>query len=92
MQSLARYVFISSERFAVGEFVTWHVPLDGRSETMLKHILLAEDPCLRSINGPFGNFNFIQIVGVFEDEMKAAQKWNGHGRITMLIQIFSNFK
>jgi suppressor of fused-like protein len=42
-------------------------------------MLMTEDPQLHSINTPFGTVTFVQIVGVCEEELKAAQQWNGAG-------------
>ncbi|VDP08599.1 unnamed protein product [Soboliphyme baturini] len=38
------------------------------------------------VQGPLGTLEFIQIVGVFDEETKAATKWNGHRVLDLLRQ------
>lgn len=64
---------------AVGDHVSWHCGLDGREFSKIHHILLDKDPRLSTINSPCGTVEFIQIVGIFKEELDAAQKWNGLG-------------
>ncbi|XP_067657154.1 suppressor of fused homolog [Haliotis asinina] len=83
MQSLARYVFQSENVLCSGDHVSWHTPLDG-SESRIQHMLMTEDAQLQPITTPFGVVNFVQIVGVCGEELKAAQHWNGPGVIELL--------
>ncbi|KAK7109117.1 suppressor of fused homolog [Littorina saxatilis] len=83
MQALARYVFQSENVLCSGDHVSWHTPLDG-SESRVQHMLMTEDAQLQPITAPFGVVNFIQIVGVCGEELKAAQHWNGPGVIELL--------
>ncbi|XP_064631049.1 suppressor of fused homolog isoform X2 [Lineus longissimus] len=83
MQALARYVFQSDNTLCCGDHVPWHSPLDG-SESRIQHMVMAEDPQLKMIQTPFGSVNFVQIVGVCAEEIKAAQHWNGAGVIELL--------
>ncbi|XP_025095733.1 suppressor of fused homolog [Pomacea canaliculata] len=83
MQALARYVFQSENVLCSGDHVSWHTPLDG-SESRIQHMLMTEDAQLHPITTPFGIVNFIQIVGVCSEELKAAQHWNGPGVIELL--------
>ncbi|KAL8604949.1 hypothetical protein ACOMHN_028577 [Nucella lapillus] len=83
MQALARYVFQSENVLCSGDHVSWHTPLDG-SESRVQHMLMTEDAQLQPIIAPLGTVNFIQIVGVCEEELKAAQHWNGPGVIELL--------
>ncbi|XP_041368591.1 suppressor of fused homolog [Gigantopelta aegis] len=83
MQSLARYVFQSENVLCSGDHVSWHTPLDG-SESRVQHMLMTEDVQLQPITTSFGVVNFVQIVGVCSEELKAAQHWNGPGVIELL--------
>lgn len=78
MQALAKYVFQSQNTLCAGDHVSWHCPLDN-SESRIKHMLMVEDPQLGTIHTPFGEVTFIQIIGVFDEELRAAQEWNGPG-------------
>lgn len=59
------------------------MPLDG-SESRIQHMLMAEDAQLLPITTPFGVVNFVQIIGVCEEELRAAQHWNGPGVIELI--------
>jgi len=83
MQALARYVFQSDNILCNGDHVSWHTPLDG-SESRLQHMLMTEDTQLQPTSSVLGSVNFIQIVGVCGEELKAAQRWNGPGIIELL--------
>lgn len=50
-------------------------------------MLMAEDAQLSPVQSPFGFVNFIQIVGVCAEELKAAQHWNGPGVLELLRNI-----
>ncbi|XP_070540904.1 suppressor of fused homolog [Ptychodera flava] len=76
MQGLARYVFQSENVFCSGDHVSWHSPLDN-SESRINHMLMAEDPQLPPITTQFGTVQFVQILGVCNEELQAAQHWNG---------------
>lgn len=47
-------------------------------------MLMAEDAQLLPITTPFGVVNFVQIIGVCEEELRAAQHWNGPGVIELI--------
>ncbi|KAK7008676.1 suppressor of fused [Biomphalaria glabrata] len=83
MQALARYVFQSENVLCSGDHVSWHTPLDG-SESRIQHMLMTEDAQMQPISSILGVVNFIQIVGVCGEELKAAQHWNGPGIIELL--------
>ncbi|XP_075915106.1 suppressor of fused homolog isoform X2 [Petromyzon marinus] len=83
MQGLARYVFQSENRLCSGDHVSWHAPLDGH-DSRLQHMLLTEDAQLQTVNSPLGSVSFLQIVGVCNEELQAAQQWNGPGVIDIL--------
>ncbi|KAK9885102.1 hypothetical protein WA026_009324 [Henosepilachna vigintioctopunctata] len=86
MQSLAKYVFQSGNTLCAGDHVSWHCALDN-SESRIQHMLMTTDVQLKSTRTPFGSVDFIQIVGVCPEELKAAQKWNGMGVLEMLKQL-----
>lgn len=83
MQALAKYVFQSENVLCAGDHVSWHCSLDS-SDSKIRHMLMTEDPQLGTVNTPFGDVTFIQIVGVSDEELKAAQDWNGPGIIDIM--------
>ncbi|KAA0195040.1 hypothetical protein HAZT_HAZT004912 [Hyalella azteca] len=83
MQGLAKYVFQSESTLCVGDHVSWNSPLDG-GESRLQHMLMAEDPCLGMVRTPNGNVQFVQVVGITSEELRAVQHWNGAGVLAIL--------
>ncbi|XP_071542344.1 suppressor of fused homolog isoform X2 [Panulirus ornatus] len=83
MQALAKYVFQSESVLCVGDHVSWHCPLDN-SESRVQHMLMGEDPQLGSVTTPNGSVQFVQIVGVTTEELRAAQHWNGVGVLDIM--------
>ncbi|OQR71854.1 suppressor of fused-like [Tropilaelaps mercedesae] len=83
MQGLAKYVFQSDNLFCDGDHVSWHCPLDN-SESRIQHMLMTSDPQLGTVATPFGDVQFMQLVGVCSEELKAAQHWNGKGFLQLM--------
>ncbi|KAL1460959.1 hypothetical protein WDU94_012893 [Cyamophila willieti] len=83
LQTLARYVFQSGNTLCAGDYASWHYALDN-SESMIRHMLMVEDPQLSATQTPFGVVNFVQIVGVCAEEVKAAQQWSVPGVLNIL--------
>ncbi|NP_001161664.1 suppressor of fused-like protein [Saccoglossus kowalevskii] len=86
MQGLSRYVFQSENTLCSGDHVSWHNPLDN-SESRINHMLMVEDPQLPPITTPFGSVQFIQIVGVCNEELQTAQHWNGPAVLDLMRKI-----
>lgn len=88
MQDLARYVFQSRNTFSVGDHVAWHSPLDSDGKdgesSRIKHLLMTFDPQLGRCETSLGSVNFIQIVGVCEEELQAAREWNVRGILEIM--------
>ncbi|KAG0716763.1 Suppressor of fused [Chionoecetes opilio] len=83
MQALAKYVFQSESILCVGDHVSWHCPLDN-SESRVQHMLMAQDSQLGAVTTPNGLVQFVQIVGVTTEELRAAQHWNGVGVLEIM--------
>lgn len=86
MQSLSKYVFQSENNLCIGDHVSWHCPLDN-SESRIQHMLMTEDAQLKIVETPFGQVQFVQIVGVCAEELQAAQHWNGPGVTDLLTKV-----
>lgn len=84
MQSIARYIFNSGNVICSGDHITWHAPLNGKDDCILQHMLITQDTSLIEVQGPYGSFNFLQIVGITNEELSAAQKWNVPGLVKLL--------
>ncbi|XP_023012731.2 suppressor of fused [Leptinotarsa decemlineata] len=86
MQSLAKYVFQSGNSLCSGDHVSWHCALDN-SESRIQHMLMTTDLQLNTAHTPFGTVDFVQIVGICSEELKAAQQWNGAGILNMISRL-----
>ncbi|KAF2887190.1 hypothetical protein ILUMI_18983 [Ignelater luminosus] len=86
MQSLAKYVFQSGNTLCAGDHVSWHCALDN-SESRIQHMLMTSDMQLKTTHTPFGTVDFVQIVGICAEELRAAQQWNGDGVLKMLSRL-----
>ncbi|CAH1175604.1 unnamed protein product [Phaedon cochleariae] len=86
MQSLAKYVFQSGNTLCAGDHVSWHCALDN-SESRIQHMLMTTDLQLKAAQTPYGTVDFIQIVGICAEELKAVQQWNGAGILNIISRI-----
>lgn len=84
LQNLARYVFGTGNAFAVGHHLNCNGPIALDTETEIRAILFAPDPQLEKIESELGKANFIQIVGITEDEELAVSSWTADGVTKML--------
>ena len=94
MQELAKYVFRTNNSLQIGDHVSWNIPLDHthsrlhfNSNSNMRHILLAEDPQLTKTQSSLGTLAFVQIVGICDEELHAAQQWNGFSTLELLRRI-----
>ena len=51
---------VSVNTMCAGDHIPWHNPLDG-SESRIQHMILSEDPQLKSITTSLGAVSFIQV-------------------------------
>ncbi|XP_054747760.1 suppressor of fused homolog [Anastrepha obliqua] len=86
LQSIARYCFETGNMLCFGDNIPWRKSLDGNTNSQLKNILIAEDPQLSCIQTVFGTVEFCQIVGVTDEELEQASRWNGRGVLNFLQQ------
>ncbi|KAH8278541.1 hypothetical protein KR018_004928 [Drosophila ironensis] len=86
LQSIGRYCFQTGNGLCFGDNIPWRRSLDGREGSKLQSLLVAQDPQLGCIESPIGTVDFCQIVGVFEDELEQASRWNGRGVLNFLRQ------
>ena len=73
----------TGNNLCAGDHVSWHCALDN-SESRIQHMLMTTDLQLNTTQTPFGSVDFIQIVGICSDELRAAQQWNGVGLLEMI--------
>lgn len=83
LQSLAKYVFQTGNKLCFGDNIPWNKSLSARP-SKIQHMLIAEDPKMSLTETPFGVVEFLQIVGVTDEELEQATRWNGKGVINLL--------
>lgn len=71
MQNLARYVFESGNFFEDGHFIPANGPICLDRETAMVALLIVRDPELGHIDTPHGKVDFLQLVGITQDEVDA---------------------
>jgi suppressor of fused-like protein len=78
LNSISKYVFESENKLVPGDHINWGKPLDGAA-SILKHLLVAEDPQLDVLSTSLGKVYFLQLIGITDEELKSVQRWNGPG-------------
>jgi hypothetical protein len=76
LQNLARYVFSTGCTFASGHHMDLNGPIEVDSSSAITAICFARDPELPPLATPNSRLQFLQIVGLTEDELVAVKVWN----------------
>ncbi|MEO7094617.1 MAG: suppressor of fused domain protein, partial [Polyangiales bacterium] len=84
LQNLGRYVFSTGNRFAVGHKMGLNGPIALGQDTQITAICFADDAELGEFSSEFGKAQFVQIVGITDDEYRLIQEWSTHGLIEVL--------
>ncbi|MEF2965603.1 suppressor of fused domain protein [Paenibacillus sp. M1] len=79
LQNMGRYVFKSGNIFAAGDYMDANGPICLDADTQLTALAFMEDPELPAIHTPNGRVEFLQMVGITEDELEAMKTWNTLG-------------
>ncbi|MES2015927.1 MAG: suppressor of fused domain protein [Pseudomonadota bacterium] len=85
LQSLARYVFKSGNGFHAGHRLSTNGPISLGSPTALCALGFAFDPELPAIDTPNGHLAFLQVIGLTDDEERAAQQWDTRKLLDLLL-------
>jgi hypothetical protein len=79
MQNLGRYVFSSGNPFGAGHHLPFNGPIALGRKTELVAGALIKDPQLAAGGrSPFGSFEFLQLVGLTQQEYDAIYRWDTH--------------
>lgn len=76
LQNLARYVFNSGNVFSNGDYLNANGAIAAGSESLIRAVAFIHDPELPAIETPNGDVEFLQVVGVTDDEELAIKQWN----------------
>ncbi|MBV8248750.1 MAG: suppressor of fused domain protein [Comamonas sp.] len=81
LQNIARYVFRTGNVFAPGHWMTANGPLRADADTQLTEMGFVRDPLLPSVQTPYGELMFLQLVGLTADELREIRRWNVQGAL-----------
>ncbi|XP_064605123.1 suppressor of fused homolog [Liolophura sinensis] len=87
MNRLAKYVFQTGNVLHTGDHIPWNKSLNGKSASKIRHMLITDDQDLPPLSTKFGTVEFRQVVGVMDDEVKAAQRWRGAAVIDLIASL-----
>jgi len=76
---MGRYVFNSGNVFRAGDYLDANGPICLDADTQLTALAFTHDPELAEMDTPNGKVEFIQMVGITEDELEAMQTWKTLG-------------
>lgn len=69
MQNLARYVFESGKWFEPYHFIPCNSPIRMETDTLITGVAFVPDPVLNKIDTPNGEVQFLQMVGLTDNEL-----------------------
>lgn len=85
LQNLARYVFSSGNVFGPGHTMPTNGPIKVGDKTLLRNLGFVLDPELPPIDTPNGHVEFVQAVGLTDDEYNAMRQWDGSSFLTTMM-------
>ncbi|NUO77462.1 MAG: suppressor of fused domain protein [Lysobacter sp.] len=76
LQNLARYVFDSGNAFSNGHYLNANGPIAADSDSAIRSVAFVRDPELAPIDSPHGRVEFLQVVGLTNEEELALKRWS----------------
>lgn len=70
--------------FAAGHHLALGGPIRLGTDTHLSTALVVQDPSLGDMTGPFGTVEFLQVVGMTDDELELCRAWSTEGVLELL--------
>ena len=84
LQNLARYVFQTGNVLEAGHHLDANGPIAADHVTALRHLAFVDDPQLPARHTPNGRLQFLQAVGLTDDELGAILAWSTEGVLNAL--------
>ena len=84
LQNLGRYVFRTGNAFAAGHKMGLNGPIALGERTAITAICFAADPELGAFQSRNGQAEFLQVVGITDDEYRLIQDWCTDGFVELL--------
>lgn len=79
LQNMGRYVFNSGNILSPGDYLDANGPICLGSDTKLTALAFSEDGELPALHTPNGRVEFVQMIGITEDELEAMKTWSTYG-------------
>lgn len=76
LQNLARYVFDSGHGFHAGHYLSAGGPIAADSDSQIRALAFVQDPELAPVDSDNGRLEFLQIVGLTNEEEFALKRWS----------------
>ncbi|MGO1073094.1 suppressor of fused domain protein [Lysobacter sp. CA199] len=76
LQNLARYVFESGHGFHAGHYLNANGPIAADSDSAIRSVAFAHDPELPPIDSENGRVEFLQVIGLTNEEEFALKRWS----------------
>jgi suppressor of fused len=86
LTNLAAYVWTGGHGFAAGHHVDLRGPVKLETGSALTAAVLAVDPTLGRMKGPFGRLSFLQLVPITADELELCRRWSTDGVLAALAE------
>lgn len=83
LQGLALYIYKTKNEILVNDNITWIGSLYEKTPS-INNFLLTIDPQLNRLETISGLVQFFQVVGIHNDELRAAREWNPPGVLGMM--------
>ncbi|WP_438498073.1 suppressor of fused domain protein [Paenibacillus sp. IHBB 3054] len=84
LQNMGRYVFGSGNIFRSGDYMDANGPICQGADTLLTALSFIADPQLPEIETPNGRVEFLQMIGITQEELLAMQVWNTLGVLSAI--------
>jgi hypothetical protein len=84
LAAMASYVWSGRHPFAAGHLVDLRGPVKMDTDSVITAAVMVEDPVLGSLPGPFGEVQFLQVVGLTATELELCHAWHADGVVELL--------
>lgn len=87
LQNLARYVFDSGNVFSAGHYLNANGPIASDTDSAIRAIAFAADPELPAMDTENGRVEFLQVVGLTNEEEFALKRWS----TLKVLEVFADY-
>lgn len=87
LQNLARYVFKTGNAFESGHYLNANGPIAADTDSAIRAVAFVEDPELPPIDTLNGRVDFLQVVGLTNEEEFALKRWS----TLKVLEVFRDF-